>query len=463
MRCPAPWAIGLLCSLVAVAPLGVVAEDPPGAYQAPDPEPTPEEVLILEFINRARANPDADVLRIAPPGKSPRDGVDFDMFRKEMAEFQPMPPLVFDLALLKAARWHSSYQQKHGQGHNEEPGKAGFTGATPGDRVRAAGAPQGGWGENCFIFGKDPWDGHVAFVVDYGAGPGGMLAGRGHRRNILNPGFTLVGCGSLPNGGTSAVTHVFSTAGPRHVGGVVYDDRDRDGFYDVGEGIGGLEISSGDTTTTSWKSGGYALAIGDREAKVSISIEGKKYSKTFPAGGANIKFDVTPPSPAELAAAGKLLKQVAAIPDNEANAARRFAGLVRLSIECQSLMVDDDTATEIEALTAAARTQLAESQAAVRKALEGDDMAAAKRTIDAEKKPFKATVASTWFLDATLVAGLRERHLELAAAKAAGKAVNEKVVAREAEAMEKLLSRLKTAEWLAFARDVIKQTVGLKG
>lgn len=243
----------------------------------------------------------------------------------------------------------------------------------------------------------------------------------------------------------------------------MYDDRDRDGFYDIGEGIGGLEISSGDQTTRSWKSGGYALAIGDREVKVSISIAGKKFSKTFPAGSVNIKFDVHPPSTAELAAAGKLLKQVAAIPDNEANAARRFAGLVRLSIESQSLMVDDDTAAEIETLTAAARTQLAAAQAAVRKALEGDDMAAARQTIDEEKKPFKATVASTWFQDATLVAGLRERHLELAAAKTDGKAVNDKVVGREAEAMEKLLSRLKTAEWQAFARDVIKKTVDLKG
>ena len=38
------------------------AQDAAGVYQAPDPAPTDEETLILEYINRCRANPTADAL-----------------------------------------------------------------------------------------------------------------------------------------------------------------------------------------------------------------------------------------------------------------------------------------------------------------------------------------------------------------------------------------------------------------
>ena len=78
------------------------ADDPPGAYQAESPEPTAAETLILEYINRCRANPAEDALRCLETVGVPRS-VDRNMFKEEMLAAKPAPPLVFDLALLKAA------------------------------------------------------------------------------------------------------------------------------------------------------------------------------------------------------------------------------------------------------------------------------------------------------------------------------------------------------------------------
>src|SRR5262245_40743977 len=108
--------------------------DPPGAYKAPAPDPSPVETLMLEYINRCRANPAEDGVRCAADKSVPSD-VDLKMFLREMSAARSAPPLVFDLNLLKAARWHSHYQILHGQGHNETAGMEGFTGETPSDRA----------------------------------------------------------------------------------------------------------------------------------------------------------------------------------------------------------------------------------------------------------------------------------------------------------------------------------------
>ena len=56
--------IGAILVVLAL-PLG--AQDSKGPYEAPDREPTPEETLILEYMNRFRANPVAEMEIIAPP------------------------------------------------------------------------------------------------------------------------------------------------------------------------------------------------------------------------------------------------------------------------------------------------------------------------------------------------------------------------------------------------------------
>ena len=117
---------------VAILPLAILhssltADDggAPSAYQPPSPEPTPWETLILEYINRCRANPAADA-ELCITSKRVPGSVEVDMFRREMYAEKPAPPMVFDLSLLKAARAHSYYQILNDQTHTETEGKPGF-------------------------------------------------------------------------------------------------------------------------------------------------------------------------------------------------------------------------------------------------------------------------------------------------------------------------------------------------
>ena len=101
-------------------------DDPPGAYKAASPEPSAAETLILEYVNRCRLNPAEDALGCVQTEGVPRT-VDSDMFKQEMLEAKPAPPLVFDLALLKAAlaQLLPSPQQHDTRGGGREGGVYG--------------------------------------------------------------------------------------------------------------------------------------------------------------------------------------------------------------------------------------------------------------------------------------------------------------------------------------------------
>ena len=80
----------------------------------------------------------------------------------------------------------------------------------------------------------------------------------------------------------------------RLAGGVVFIDKDGDGFYDVGEGVGGAVITASDgTKATSWKSGGWALELASSDA-VTITITLGPHTKglAFPAGRESVKLDL---------------------------------------------------------------------------------------------------------------------------------------------------------------------------
>ena len=100
------------------------------------------------------------------------------MFKQEMAEAKSAPPLVFDLALVKAARWHSYYIIANTQVHKEEEGKEGFTAKNPMERCILAGFKGNMFGENVGRDGREAWYCHCAYVIDWGpGGSGGMQPG----------------------------------------------------------------------------------------------------------------------------------------------------------------------------------------------------------------------------------------------------------------------------------------------
>src|SRR5436190_13112684 len=307
-----------------------------GPYEAPDREPTPEETLILEYMNRFRANPVAEMEIIAPPTKS-GGGVDWKMFRDEIKQLKPVPPLVFNLDLLDAARKHSYYMVHNGLGHDETPGKIGFYGAGPADRIKLSGFKGGGWAENAFAGSGGPWDSHEGFIVDSGAGPGGMQPTRGHRKNMMS-GQREVGPAGVPNGHGLSVTHDFGSRDVRMAGGVVYVDANGNNFYDIGEGVGQVTISSSDGgAVATWKSGAYELDLkGQKDVVLTATWAGERISKAFPAGKDNVKFDWIIPKDIPLKAADKLIEAAEKAKDSP----REFAALIALHLGVQDLYLD---------------------------------------------------------------------------------------------------------------------------
>jgi hypothetical protein len=404
---------GAICLLLALTASGlwVHGGEAKGnnVYQAPDPEPTPEETLMLEYMNRLRADPPADAERIAPGSQQVKaggfmgQGVDWNMFRSEMKALKAAPPVVFNLKLLDSARKHSHYMILNGLTHGESPDKPGFTGTSHVARAKAAGY-NGAYSENCFAGAGNPWHAHAGFVVDFGAGPGGMQQGRGHRMNMVNGGVREIGLAGVPRkeGGLS-VTHVFGHAKTRFAGGVMYVDKNKNGFYDLDEGVGDVTISAKDgETLKSWKSGAFALPLpGEGEVTVSAEFMGIAYSQTFPAGKGNVKFDWRIPSPEDLKKADALI--AAAEKAGGAEDPKAFKALVSLYQEAPKLSVDDARNQKIKALTAGVEPKIKEHQTAVLDALQKEDWAGVPRLVATHKQAFRGTDLEGWFDQALAV------------------------------------------------------------
>jgi hypothetical protein len=379
--------------------LAAVAQD---VYQAPHREPTPEETQILEFMNRFRADPHKEADLIAPPSRKDL-GVDWKMFRDEMKKLSPMPPLVFNLELLESARKHSYYMVHNGLGHDEVPGRKGFSGARPSDRVKAVGYKGSYAGENAFAQSRGAWHSHWGFVVDYGAGPGGMQPERGHRRNMIGS-HRECGPGAVPNNEHLSVTHNFGSRDVRLAGGVIYVDHNGNGFYDPGEGLGNVRITgSGGEDVATWKSGAFAMDLkGQGAVTLTAALDGDKFSKSFPAGADNVKFDWVVPNRVVLARADKLLEAV-----EKASDGKRPAAIVNLYVHTRELRLDDQRKSKVDALTKDVGAPLEERRGKVLEALKDAELPGLQKLIDEARKPYKGTDADVWFEDAETLAKLK--------------------------------------------------------
>jgi hypothetical protein len=431
-------------------PLG--AQDSKGPYEAPDREPTPEETLIVELMNRFRANPSAEADLIAPPGKS-GGSVDWKMFRDEMKQLKPMPPVVFNLDLLDAARKHSYYMIHNGLTHDEVAGKVGFYGASPGERIKLSGFKGGGWAENAFAGSGGPLDSHNGFLVDAGAGPGGMQPERGHRKNMI-AGYREVGPGGVTTGRGLSVTHDFGSRDVRMAGGVVYIDANGNNFYDLGEGLGQVTVSSSDgAAITTWKSGAYELDLkGQKDVTLTASLGGEKFSKAFPGGKDNVKFDWAVPKEIPLKAADKLIDAA----DKAKDTPKAFAALIALAVGSRNLYMDAERKARVQELTKEVGAQLDAAEKAVGDALKDPEASGLKKLIDEARKPFKGTEADAWFQDAETVAKLKRGVASFSKTKPDDKQKSQFVTALEAEG-----ARLKTLHFKAELSGLISKVKGL--
>ncbi|EIC22958.1 CAP domain-containing protein [Thiorhodovibrio frisius] len=232
--------------------------------------PSDFEQLMLELVNRARADPNAEAAGygidlnadLAPGSISP----------------QAKQPLVMNTWLMDSARGHSAWMLE-----NNIFSHTGEGGSSAGDRIAAAGydfvAPST-WGENISWRGTTspmPLD-LEEYVHEQHKG---LFLSKGHRLNIMGESFREIGIGQVSGVFTeqgadynaSMITENFAASGDyAFLGGVVYEDLDNDDFYSPGEGIGGVKVSvDGLTTTTTWESGGYQVALAPGSYTVTFS------------------------------------------------------------------------------------------------------------------------------------------------------------------------------------------------
>jgi Ca2+-binding RTX toxin-like protein len=260
---------------------------------------TREEQLVLELINRARLNPAAEAARLGL--SSLNEGVPAAQ-RISTAAKQPLAP---DAALALAADRHTLHMLAVDKFNH-----LGIGDFDPQTRMRNAGYAfvlPWAFGENiAFVSGSNAaataLQDYQLLFIDRG------VAGRGHRVNILNGNFEELGVGhaigSFTQGSTTFTvgmqTQNFAASGNQvFVTGVAIRDADRDNFYDIGEGRGGVRVTvkSGAATVgadTTEAAGGYDVSTRGGNLSVTFSGGGLPAAVTahIAAGSKNAKVDL---------------------------------------------------------------------------------------------------------------------------------------------------------------------------
>jgi uncharacterized protein YkwD len=259
--------------IISAAPFSIESGQSTTAQLYSIGDPTNEEQYYLELINRARANPPAEGDRLATTtdpnilSAYTAFGVNLVLMQTQFTTILPSPPLSMNATMLSAARAHSQNMlQNNYQGHNGPDGSLST-------RLQNYTSGANGWslGENVYAYSKSVDYGHAGFEVDWGGSvaTGGIQSPPGHRENIHSATFREVGIGVVlgSNGGSGPqlVTQDFGTVGVLlpFVTGVVYRDLNNNGFYDPGEGVGGVTVtvSNSNSYAVTASSGGYSVPV----------------------------------------------------------------------------------------------------------------------------------------------------------------------------------------------------------
>jgi hypothetical protein len=265
--------------------------------------PSAEEQYIVELVNRTRMNP-ANEGKILRASKDPDlltayevRNVNLAMYESEMAAYSPVPPVAINARLSEGSLVHTRDML-----NNAFQGHTGTDGSSAGDRITRKGYKWARWRENVYSYALSPLHLHAGFVVDWGAGPGGMQDPRGHRVGIMDPAVSEIGISRLvgSNGdvGPEIVEQVLAAeqGSPMFITGVAYYDVNGDGEYSIGEGIGGTTVTSpaSEHYSVTADAGGYALPVATAgSSSVRFEIEGQALAEAnvTASNTQNIKVD----------------------------------------------------------------------------------------------------------------------------------------------------------------------------
>jgi uncharacterized protein YkwD len=290
---------------------GVEVVEVIGGSGGSDPvfDPSPLEQEMLEHVNRLRLAPQAelDVLFTdiaAAIARDPDARIAMGVFQDPSAEqiqsdwagLAPVAPLAWNASLHRAATNHTKLMVVYDEQSHLLPGEPSL-----GARLAAAGYRGSAVGENVFAYMNTVFHGHSAFAIDWG------VADRSHRDNLMAATFREVGISVVADDGEGTqvgpllVTQDFgdgSSLQEAYLLGVVYSDANGNGWYDAGEGFGGVELliegTGGTYLTTSMTAGGYQTFVSPGVYTVTA------YGGGLPAplvvhdvvvGSANVKVD----------------------------------------------------------------------------------------------------------------------------------------------------------------------------
>ncbi len=239
-------------------------------------DPSPQEQEMLELINRMRTNPAAELALLTKSSDADVNAaiaffkVNMTVLAQQWAKLDPAQPLAWNDALYKSAKTHSNLGVSKDSPDAQLPGEKDLVG-----RITDAGyVNYSTAGENVFANMKSVFYGDAAFAIDWGSVANGIQNPPGHRQNIMNDNFREIGVGIASattkdtKVGPLVLTEDFgnrTNLGNPYFLGVVYNDKNKDGFYEAGEGIAGAKITLTNGkktyTATSMTAGGYQIQV----------------------------------------------------------------------------------------------------------------------------------------------------------------------------------------------------------
>ncbi len=278
-------------------------------------DPSGMEQEMMEHLNRMRMDPagELDVLFLSTDEGDPnyfvsRDadvnlatgyfGTDPAVLFSQWESLVAAPPLAWSSALYDAATAHNGLMISNNTQSHQLPGESPLL-----ERVVDAGYNWFGSvsvGENVFAYTESPFHGHAAFAIDWGDTDTGLQEPAGHRINMMNADWLEVGISIVESEpatfgdvGPLVVTQDFgyrgNYAGPKLLG-VVFADSDSDGFYDNGEGSGGITITASNGaanySTTTMTAGGYQLEL--PAGNYTVTASGGSLTAPFVVGAVTI-------------------------------------------------------------------------------------------------------------------------------------------------------------------------------
>jgi Ca2+-binding RTX toxin-like protein len=226
------------------------------------------EQYLLELINRARLDPQAEAARY---GVSLNTGLTAGTITGT-----PRQVLAFNTELEQSALDHSMWMLDE-----DTFSHTGEDGSDPGDRIVDAGYELTGswtWRENLAWTGSTGTLDIEQAIEDHHEG---LYLSSGHRENTFATDIREIGIaqvtGDFTESGTtynaSMLTLNFASTGTDYfITGVAYTDSDGDEFYGIGEGEAGLVITADGSASTTAEAGGYGVAVsGDDAVAVTVS------------------------------------------------------------------------------------------------------------------------------------------------------------------------------------------------